>query len=34
MVPESHPLQDLFQDLVGQRYAEEIGLRDPQIVGS
>jgi hypothetical protein len=32
MIPESHPLQGLFQDLVGQRYAEEIGLRDPQIV--
>jgi len=32
MVPESHPLQDLFQDLVGRHYAQEIGLRDPQIV--
>jgi hypothetical protein len=32
MIPESHPLQDLFQDLVGRHCAEEIGLRDPQIV--
>jgi hypothetical protein len=32
MIPESHPLQELFQDLVGRHYAEEIGLRDPQIV--
>src|SRR5437867_12245965 len=32
MIPESHPLQDLFQDLVGRHYAEEIGIRDPQIV--
>ena len=32
MIPETHPLQDLFQDLVGRHYAEEIGIRDPQIV--
>ncbi|MGC2449336.1 MAG: hypothetical protein WA477_16930 [Candidatus Sulfotelmatobacter sp.] len=32
MIPESHPLQELFQDLVGRHYAEEIGLRDPQVV--
>src|SRR3954469_8249279 len=32
MIPESHPLQQLFQELVGQHYAEEIGIRDPQIV--
>jgi hypothetical protein len=32
MVPESHPLQQLFLDLVGRHYAEEIGIRDPQIV--
>jgi hypothetical protein len=32
MVEESHPLQQLFQDLVGRHYAEEIGIRDPQIV--
>ena len=32
MIPESHPLQQLFQDLVGRHYAQEIGIRDPQIV--
>lgn len=32
MIPESHPLQQLFQDLVGQHYADEIGIRDPQVV--
>jgi hypothetical protein len=32
MIPESHPLQQLFQDLVGRHYAQEIGIRDPQVV--
>ena len=32
MVEEAHPLQQLFQELVGRHYAEEIGIRDPQIV--
>src|SRR6478735_5620038 len=32
MIPESHPLQQLFEDLVGQHYADEIGIRDPQLV--
>ncbi len=32
MLQESHPLQQMFQDLVGRHYAEEIGIRDPQIV--
>jgi hypothetical protein len=32
MIPESHPLQQLFIELVSRHYAEEIGLRDPQIV--
>jgi hypothetical protein len=32
MIPESHPLQQLFQDLVGRHYAHEIGIRDPQVV--
>jgi hypothetical protein len=32
MIEESHPLQQLFQDLVGRHYVEEIGIRDPQIV--
>jgi len=32
MIPETHPLQQLFLDLVGRHYAEEIGIRDPQVV--
>src|SRR6202142_2370855 len=32
MISESHPLQQLFVELVGRHYAEEIGIRDPQIV--
>ena len=32
MIPESHPLQELFQGLVGRHYAAEIGIRDPQVV--
>jgi hypothetical protein len=32
MIPEDHPLQKLFVELVGRHYAEEIGLRDPQVV--
>jgi hypothetical protein len=32
MIPESHALQQLFIELVGRRYAEEIGIRDPQVV--
>jgi len=32
MIGESHPLQKFFLELVGRHYAEEIGLRDPQIV--
>ena len=32
MIPESHPLQELFQGLVGRHYAEEIGIRDPQLI--
>jgi len=32
MISESHPLQQLFQELVGRHYAQEIGLRDPQLV--
>ncbi len=33
MIPETHPLQQLFLELVGRHYAEEIGIRDPQVVG-
>jgi len=32
MIPESHPLQQFFLELVGRRYAEELGIRDPQVV--
>ncbi len=32
MIPETHPLQQLFRELVGRHYAEEIGIRDPQVV--
>ena len=32
MIEESHPLQQLFEELVGRHYAEEIGIRDPQII--
>jgi hypothetical protein len=32
MIPESEPLEQFFLDLVGRRYAEEIGIRDPKIV--
>jgi len=32
MLSESHPLQQLFIELVGGHYAEEIGIRDPQVV--
>jgi len=32
IIPESHPLGTFFLDLVGRHYAEEIGIRDPQVV--
>jgi hypothetical protein len=32
MSSESHSLEQFFLELVGRRYAEEIGIRDPQIV--
>jgi hypothetical protein len=32
MISETHPLQKMFVEMVGRHYAEEIGLRDPQIV--
>ena len=31
-IPETHPLQQLFRELVGRHYAQEIGIRDPQVV--
>lgn len=32
VISESHPLRQFFTDLVGRHYAEEIGIRDPQLV--
>src|SRR6266581_2663122 len=32
MTSESHPLQELFVDMVGRHYAQEIGIRDPQVI--
>jgi hypothetical protein len=32
MIPETHPLQKLFVELVGRHYAQEIGIRDPQVI--
>lgn len=32
MIPEAEPLEQFFLELVGRRYAEEIGIRDPRIV--
>jgi hypothetical protein len=31
-IREDHPLQELFKELVGRHYAQELGIRDPQIV--
>ena len=33
MIPEDHPLQKLFLEMVGRHYAEEIGIRDSELVG-
>lgn len=33
MIPDDHPLQKLFLELVGRHYAHEIGIRDPEVVG-
>lgn len=32
MIPESHPLRQFFSEMVGRHYAEEIGIRDPQLI--
>jgi len=32
VIPESHPLQNLFVEMVGRHYAQEIGIRDSQVV--
>jgi hypothetical protein len=31
MIPEGHPLQSFFLDLVQEHYSKDIGLRDPQV---
>ena len=31
MIPESHPLQQLFLDLVSRHYEDEVGLHDPEM---
>ncbi len=33
MIPDDHPLQKLFMEMVARHYAEEIGIRDPELVG-
>src|SRR5205823_13405955 len=31
VIPESHPLRQLFLDLVRRHYAEELGFHDPEV---
>jgi hypothetical protein len=33
MIPDDHPLQKLFLEMVGRHYAHEIGIRDSEVVG-
>src|SRR5215475_2294897 len=33
MIPEDHPLQKLFMELVARHYAEEIGIGDSELIG-
>src|SRR5262249_19507270 len=33
MSSESHPLEQMFVEMVGRHFAQEIGIRDPQVVG-
>jgi hypothetical protein len=33
MIPESHPLQQLFMDLVSRNFAEGVGLRNQEVSG-
>jgi hypothetical protein len=33
VIPESHPLRDLFVELVNRHYAHELGIRDPEVSG-
>lgn len=32
MIPDDHPLEKLFIELVGRHYAEEIGIRDNEVI--
>lgn len=32
-IPESHPLQQLFMELVSTHFAQDVGMRDPQVSG-
>jgi hypothetical protein len=33
MIPDDHPLQKLFLEMVGRSYAREIGIRDSELIG-
>ena len=33
MVQDSHPLQQFFMEVVGRNYAQDIGLRNPVLIG-
>jgi hypothetical protein len=33
MIPDDHPLQKFFLELVARHYAEELGIRDQELVG-
>lgn len=33
MASEKHPLEKMFVELVGRHYAQEIGIRDPEVIG-
>ena len=33
MIPDDHPLQKLFLEMVARHYAQEIGIRDSELVG-
>ena len=33
MIPQSHPLQQLFLEMVAEKFSHELGLRDPQVSG-
>jgi hypothetical protein len=33
VIPESHPLRDLFVELVSRHYGDELGMRDAEVSG-